>query len=232
MVESLGRRGAAACGLLLAGALGLGCGGPGESTAARASPGGGAGATSDCADDALLPEQGRSVEGDLIVAFASDAAAARDVSDIDGDLIVLTSYAGALELPNLERVGGSVRVSGETSADGKSVVWPQITELRLPNLTDIGDELYVYLTDALVETDLHRLERVGTQVYFMRNLALRRAGLDSLREGSVSLQACPVLAACEVEAVCSNVGASSCGEQYSDPSCSCELVCGRIESSC
>jgi len=171
-------------------------------------------------------------EGDLVIAGADDLDAAGNISEVTGDVHVLPSYAGVVDLPNLRKVGGSVRVSGEISTDAESVIWPELTELRLPNLTSIGGELYVYLTDALVETDFRSLERVGAQVYFMRNLALRRVGFDSLVEASVQIQAAPVLAACEIDQVCAQVGGVSCGAEYSDPDCTCQVICGRVESSC
>lgn len=95
-----------------------------------------------CPDAPPKPEAGRTVTGDLFIASASDAEAAQDVSEITGSLEVLTSHEGVLSLPNLTAVRGGVRVSGGTSADGQSVIWPRVTELRLPNLTTVGDELF------------------------------------------------------------------------------------------
>lgn len=199
---------------------------------AAGSPGGGQAGNSECESGADSPASGRSVEGDLLIVSPADAEAAQDVSEITGSLEITTAFEGVLDLPNLVTVGGRVSISGGSSADGQSVVWPGITELRLPNLTSIGDELYVYLTDALVETDLRSLTHVGYRVYYMRNLALERIGLDALSYADVSIQSCPVAAACEIDAICARVGQTECGRVYSDPDCTCNERCGRTESSC
>jgi hypothetical protein len=129
-------------------------------------------------------------------------------------------------------VAGDVRLEGHAVAGVPASEWAAITVLRLPNLKSIGGELYLYLTGALVETDFRSLASVGDRVYFMRNLALRRVGLDAIMAGSVSIQASPVAAACEIEAICAQVGSTDCGAGFSDPACSCETRCGRLEPRC
>lgn len=147
-----------------------------------------------------------------------------------GDITVLPSYTGALELPNLLRVGGSVIVWGD--AVEYSDIWHGITALRLPNLTSIGDELFVYLTQCLAETDFRSLRSVGYRVYYMRNLGLRRVGLDSFEQGAVEIAASPLVAVCELDAICMRVGIPICGQQYSNEDCTCATRCGRLEPHC
>jgi hypothetical protein len=172
------------------------------------------------------------LEGDLVIATRADAEAARAISEVTGDVTVLPSYCGVLELPNLVTVGGSVRVSAQTSDDAQEVIYPDLTALRLPNLTSIGDELFVYLAYSLVETDFRSLESVGYRVYYMRNLALRRIGLDSLTATDATFAACPLAAPCEIEAICNQVGSSGCGATSSDVTCTCETRCERLEPVC
>jgi hypothetical protein len=177
-------------------------------------------------------EVGDSTHGDLTIATADDAAAARDISDITGSLVILRSFAGVLDLPNLKRVGGDVRLLGDMVATSDERTWAAITELRLPNLERIEGELFLYLTGLLVETDLRSLQAVGERVYYMRNVALRRIGLDSLTSGSVQIQASPLAASCEIDAICGQVGASDCGAEYSDSTCACVEECGRLVPAC
>jgi hypothetical protein len=227
--------------LLLASALSAGCGSNEEQSAgvagdesvdAAGSHAGGATSAPECPNAPPSPQAGNIVEGDLIIADAADATAAFSVAEVGGSLVIEPSFPGELNLPNLQSVAGDVHVEGHAVAGAPESQWAAITALRLPNLQSIGGELFLYLTGALVETDFRRLTFVGERVYFMRNLALRRVGLDVLMTGSVSIQASPVAAACEIEAICAQVGSTGCGAEYSDPACSCEMRCGRLEPLC
>ena len=169
---------------------------------------------------------------DLIIANAADAISAASVAEVGGSLVIQPSFAGELDLPNLQNVAGDVRLEGHAVAGAPESEWAAITALRLPNLQSVGGEVFVYLTGQLLETDFRRLATVGERVYFMRNLALRRVGLDALMAGSVSIQASPLAAACEIEAICARVGSTGCGAEYSDPACSCETRCTRLEPRC
>jgi hypothetical protein len=219
-------------------------GGAGGTTGGSTATGGNAGTGSECVMEApaggggappcpakpvAVPGDVR--EGDVVIATRADAEAARTLSEITGDLTVLPSFCGALELPNLVTVGGSVRVEAELSAP-QQLTWPDLTALRLPNLTSIGNELYLYLTDMLVETDFRSLESVGYRVYYMRNMALRRIGLDSLSQGSVMIMASPLAAPCEIEAICNQVGSTNCGATTPEVTCTCETRCERLEPVC
>ena len=227
--------------LLLACALSAGCeshreqatGVAGDEGVAAADTGaGGEASPPTCPSDPPPPQAGGVVEGDLIIADAADAVSALSVAEVRGSLVIEPSFPGELDLPNLQNVGGDVRLEGHAVAGAPESQWAAITALRLPNLQSVGGELFVYLTGQLVETDFRRLTVVGEQIYFMRNLALRRVGLDALVDGSVSIQASPVAAACEIEAICAQVGSTGCGAEYSTPGCSCETRCGRLEPSC
>jgi hypothetical protein len=193
-------------------------------------PAGGGGAPACAPKPVALP--GNVHEGDVVIATRADAEAARALSEITGDLTVLPSYCGPLELPNLVTVGGSVRVQPENLGDTQQKIYPELTALSLPNLTSIGSELFLYLAYSLVETDFRSLESVGYRVYYMRNLALRRIGLDSLTQGDVTLAALPVAAPCEIEAICNQVGSTGCGATTPEVTCTCETRCERLEPVC
>jgi hypothetical protein len=212
------------------GSAGVG-GSTGGDGAAGDSSSAGSGASASCPDEPPAPVAGDVLEGDLLIATPGDAESASSWSEITGTLRIASSYPGVLDLPNLVRVGGDVFLEGNAVAGMDESTWAQITELRLPNLASIGGQLYVYLTAKLVETDFRSLESVGYRVYYMRNLALRRIGLDSLSNAaaSTSIQASPEAASCEIEAIC---GGAGCGEEYSDADCTCEVRCGRLEPHC
>jgi hypothetical protein len=203
-----------------------------DGVAAAGSDAGGGTNASACPSAPPPAEPGKVVEGDLVISGAAEAISAFSVAEVSGSLVIEPSFPGELNLPNLQRVGGDVHLEGHAVAGAPESEWAAITALRLPNLQSIGGELFLYLTGGLVETDFRRLAFVGERVYLMRNLALRRVGLDALMAGSVSIQASPVAAACEIEAICAQVGSMGCGAEYSDPACSCELVCGRLEPRC
>jgi hypothetical protein len=216
-----------------AGATTAGDGASGESgsDAARGGAAGAQGETS-CPKLPPAPEAGQVLDGDLTVSSVADAESALPIAEITGSLVIAPSFPGVLYLPNLRRVGADVQLQGNAVAGRPESEWAAITELRLPNLERIDGELYLYLTGALVETDFRSLQTVGDRVYYMRNLALRRIGLDSIMAGSVSIQASPQAAACEIDAICEQVGAASCGAEYSDPDCDCAYHCGRLEPRC
>jgi hypothetical protein len=227
---------------LLASALVVACGSSREpSTGAAGDDGvvvtagsgaGGAISEPSCPSTPPAPQAGNVVPSDLIIANAADAIAAVSVAEVGGSLVIRPSFAGELYLPNLLNVAADVRLEGHAVAGAPASEWAAITALRLPNLQSIGGQLHVYLTGALVETDLRSLTNVAEGVYFMRNLALRRLGLDALMAGSVSIQASPEAAACEIQAICARIGSTGCGAEYSDPACSCETRCGRLEPRC
>lgn len=190
----------------------------------------GSGGAPDCPSESQ-PLEGDVVEGDQVIATAEQANALRTVTQITGDLQVASSYSGVLELPNLRVLGGSLVVESPLIENHTAIDWGRMTELRLPNLQSIGGRLYLYLTNALVETDFHRLESVGAEVYIYRNVALRRIGLDSLSQAPSVYFADDLAAAqCEVDAICSRVG-KICGPAGGSK-CSCELLCGRIVPHC
>jgi hypothetical protein len=191
-------------------------------------PAGGGGAPGCAAIPAPVP--GGVHEGDLVIASAADIETARALSEVVGNVIIDSHYCGAVDLPNIVTVGGSVTLSGDAVAGN---LLSNITALRMPNLTSIGDELFVYLTDSLVETDFRSLQTVGYRVYYMRNLGLRRIGLDALGQSSVSIAATPLAASCEIDAVCTQAGVPTCGSiSGAQTNCTCETLCGRLEPVC
>jgi hypothetical protein len=214
--------------------LAIGCGSPAAGDGGgggSGAEGGSAGATG-CPSLPPAPAAGDVLDGDLALASTADAEGAAGLSGITGSLRIAPSFPGVLHLPNLQRVGGDVHLEGHVVAGAPESEWASITELRLPNLQSIGGELFVYLTGALVETDFRSLQTAGSRVYYMRNLALRRIGLDSISAGPVDIQASPLAASCEIDAICAQIGATSCGSQYSDADCSCVERCERLEPDC
>jgi hypothetical protein len=215
-----------------AGGSGAGGGGSGAGGGGSGGGGGASQAATDCPSPPPAPQAGDALDGDLTIASAADAEGAAGLAEITGSLLIAPSFPGVLYLPELQRVGGDVYLEGHVVAGAPESEWASITELRLPNLESIGGELFIYLTGALVETDFRSLQTVGSRVYYMRNLALRRIGLDSITAGPVDIQASPLAASCEIDAICAQIGATGCGSQYSDPDCSCLERCERLEPSC
>lgn len=215
-----------------AGTAGVDRGFSGGSSGGVRADGGGSEGAKECPSPPPAPETGDMLDEDLSIASTADAEGAAGLSEITGSLLIAPTFPGVLYLPNLQRVGGDVYLQGNVVAGAPESEWASITELRLPNLQSIGGELFLYLTGALVETDFRGLETVGSRVYYMRNLALRRIGLDSLAQGPVDIQASPLAASCEIDAICAQVGASGCGSQYSNPDCACVARCTRLEPRC
>jgi len=174
---------------------------------------------------------GETLDGDLVLAGVADAQAAESLSEVTGSVIVLPSYEGPLALANLTRVGGSVRVEAVLIENATEYDYPRVTDLALPNLETIGDELYLYLATSLVEADFRALIEVGTQVYVHRNVALRVLRLDSFEQGGVLITA-NLLPQCAIDAVCAQVGGQSCGNSLSPEGCACIPRCGRLEPDC
>lgn len=181
----------------------------GASTAGRDS--GGAGGEEACDGDAS-PE-GLVYEGDLTIASAEDLEAAKRYSSVAGDLIV---NAAEVELPLLTRVGGDVGSSGTV-------------HLRLPNLREVGGEIYYYLDGDIVTLDFRSLERVGGQVYIHRNLALRELQLDSLREAEgCQISANTELPDCFLDVVSTRFSIL----RTTAPECTCTRSCGVVTAHC
>jgi hypothetical protein len=134
-------------------------------------------------------------------------------------------FAGAVDLPRLRMVGGDVYAEGGG-----------MTNLRAPNLTDIGNDLWIYLVTSLVEVDLRSLVTVGGRLWVYRNPKLATLRLDALRQVAADVQIRDdlPLGACVVDDIASHVTAgmpiNALGTPH--PDCHCETVCNHAEERC
>jgi hypothetical protein len=232
-----GEGGAAGAGEVEGGAPsagGGGAGGTGSPTGgANASTTGGAtgkGGGDACPEPPPGPGEGGLYDGSISIAGPDDAEMANEYSEITGDLVIQSSYEGVLDLPNLVRLGGTLRAESPLIMNNTAIDWGRMTELRVPNLESIGGQLYLYLLQELVETDFRNLHTVADDVYIYRILGLRRVRLDSLTEcGGLYFADDQLLAQCEIDAICERV-AGTC--QGADPDCTCATECGLLTPHC
>jgi hypothetical protein len=92
---------------------------------------------------------------------ASTAAGALfpSLATITGDLIVeQSSIDGTLELPGLISVVGKLRIAEST-----------MTQIALPSLESVGDDLIVFENPAMTELELTRLQSVGSNLIIANN---------------------------------------------------------------
>jgi len=176
-----------------------------------------------CVVDA--PAGGTVFEGSITINNAVDATAAQAYTGITGSLVIGIGFAGAIDLPRLRTVGGDVFAEGGG-----------VTNLRAPNLTDIGNDLWIYLATALVEVDLRSLVAVGGRLWVYRNPKLATLRLDALRQVAedVQIRDDSPLGACVVDDIVSHVTAgmtiAALGTLH--PGCHCETVCNHAEERC
>ena len=129
---------------------------------------------------------------------AADATAAQAYTGITGSLVMGVGFAGVVDLPRLRTVGGDVFAEGGG-----------LTNLRAPNLTSIGNDLWIYLVTALVEVDLRSLVTVGGRLWVYRNPKLATLRLDALRQVAedVEIRDDSPLGACVVDDIVSHITA-------------------------
>ncbi len=171
------------------------------------------------------PAGGTVFEGSITINNAADATAAQAYSDITGSLVIGIAFAGVVDLPRLRTVGGDVFAEGGG-----------ITNLRAPNLTSIGEDLWIYLVTALVEVDLRSLVTVGGRLWVYRNPKLATLRLDALRQVAedVQIRDDSPLGACVVDDIVSHVtsGMTIVALGTPHPNCHCETVCNHAEERC
>lgn len=207
--------------------------GSGAGGSAAGMGGSGVGGAAGCAAPPAPTGEARVHAGDLTITDAAGAEAARSLTEVTGTLRVAPPLAGTLELPNLQAIGGDLRVEEVTVSPGSSAGYPLISHLRLVNLTRIGGALWIYLATALVETDLRGLASVGGDVFVHRNLKLRTVGLDSLHDvGSTVHFSANLLARCEVDAIVAALESGTFNGLGGDRDCACETTCGHVVPSC
>jgi hypothetical protein len=171
------------------------------------------------------PAGGTVFDGSLTINNATDATAAQAYSGITGSLVIGVGFAGTVDLPGLRTVGGDVFAEGGG-----------ITNLRAPNLTSIGNDLWIYLVTALVELDLRSLVTVGGRLWVYRNPKLATLRLDALRQVAedVQIRDDSPLGACVVDDIVSHITSAMPIVALGTPhaSCHCETVCDHAEERC
>jgi hypothetical protein len=171
------------------------------------------------------PAGGTVFEGSITINNAADATAAQAYTGITGSLVMGVGFAGAVDLPRLRTVGGDVFAEGGG-----------LTNLRAPNLTSIGNDLWIYLVTTLVEVDLRSVVTAGGRLWVYRNPKLATLRLDALRQVAedVQIRDDTPLAACVVDDIASHVTAGmtivALGTPH--PDCHCETVCSHAEERC
>jgi hypothetical protein len=197
--------------------------GAGGSVATGGGGGNGGAAGGPCGVEA--PAGGTVFDGSITINNAADATAAQAYTGITGSLVIGVGFAGAVDLPRLRTVGGDV------FAEGGGVM-----NLRAANLTDIGNDLWIYLATALVEVDLRSLVTVGGRLWVYRNPKLATLRLDALRQVAedVQIRDDSPLGACVVDDIVSHVtaGMTPVALGTPHPNCHCETVCNHAEERC
>ena len=89
------------------------------------------------------------------------------------------TFVGTVELPRLRKVGKDVRRDGAPAPKNPNDP-AQVTRLRLPNLTQIGGDLWFYLDFNLIELDLRSLETIGGRAWIYRDTLIDTLRLDAL----------------------------------------------------
>jgi hypothetical protein len=204
-------------------ATALGVGGAVGAGGAGGSGGSSGGSDGACAVEA--PPGGTVFEGSVTINSAADATAAQAYTEIKGSLTMGAGFTGVVDLPRLRTVGGDVYAEGGGT-----------TNLRAPNLTSIGNDLWIYLVTQLVEVDLRSLVTVGGRLWVYRNPKLAILRLDALRQVAedVQIRDDTPLGACVVEDIISHVtaGMTPIALGTAHPNCHCETVCNHAEERC
>ena len=108
----------------------------------------------------MLVPAGGSVCTDVLISNTASLAAAMNCVEVTGSLAMSLTFVGTVELPRLRKVGKDVRRDGAPAPKNPNDP-AQVTRLRLPNLTQIGGDLWFYLDYNLIELDLRSVETSG-----------------------------------------------------------------------
>lgn len=157
-------------------------------------------------------------EGDFEIYNQASLERAIEFTEITGNLNISVSA----ELPNLLKIGGDLHIDSSPAE-----------YLLLPNLTEIGDTLWVYLNLELLDLDLRNLERVEQRIFIHRNANLTALNLDSLEFSGVdemSLTDQLVLPSCLLQPLRDQFG--DIHASTGNTNCTCQLECGRLVASC
>lgn len=194
---------------------------------------GGAGG-GDCAP-VPVPSGGK-VCADILIDSAAAATAAADCIEATGGLTISPTFTGTVELPRLRKVGKDVRRDGAPKPTNASDP-AQTTRVRLPNVTEIGGDLWFYLDFNLVELDLRSVVTIGGRAWVYRDTLIRTLRLDALHTVGQDLYIGDVFALpdCVAKDIASHVtaGQTAVASGATTPSnCHCGPVCGHVEQLC
>jgi hypothetical protein len=172
----------------------------------------------------------------LLIDSAAAAVAAQDCTEATGSVIVSPSFVGTVDLPRLRKVGKDIRRDGAAAPSDPNNP-AQTTRVRLPNVTQIGGELWFYLDFKLVELDLRSVETITGRAWIYRDTLIHTLRLDALHQVGKDFYIADVvrLPDCVAKDIASHVTAGETSTAYSTPTpagCHCEQVCGHVEVLC
>lgn len=182
-----------------------------------------------------VPEGGQPC-AELLIDSAAAAAAAQSCTEVTGSLVVSPFFVGTIDLPRLTKVGGDVRRDGAKAPSNPNDTG-QTTRLRLPNVTQIGGDLWFYLDLNLVELDLRSVKRIGGRGWVYRDTLISTLRLDALREVGMDFYIGDVtrLLDCVAKDIASHViagqGITAIGNATRG-TCHCEPICNHVEQRC
>ena len=173
---------------------------------------------------------------DVLISNTASLAAAMDCVEVTGSLAMSLTFVGTVELPRLRKVGKDVRRDGAPAPKNPNDP-AQVTRLRLPNLTQIGGDLWFYLDYNLIELDLRSLETIGGRAWIYRDTLIETLRLDALRTVGADFNIADVfrLPDCVVKDIASHLtaGESVTAQGEKTPAgCSCQPACGHLEQHC
>jgi hypothetical protein len=171
-----------------------------------------------------------------LIDSAAAALAAQDCTEVTGSVTVSPFFVGTVELPRLRKVGKDVRRDGAAAPTDASNP-AQTTRVRLPNVTQIGGDLWFYLDFNLVELDLRSVETISGRAWVYRDTLIHTLRLDALHQVGRDFYIAAVfqLPDCVAKDIASHVTAGEGSQAIgaaTPANCHCEAVCGHVEQRC
>jgi hypothetical protein len=173
---------------------------------------------------------------DILIDSAAAAIAAQDCTEATGSVAIYPFFTGAVDLPRLRKVGKDVRRDGAPKP-ANAADPAQTTRIHLPNLTEIGGDLWFYLDFNLVELDLRSVETIAGRAWVYRDTLIDTLHLEALRSVGMDFYVGDTfqLPECVAKEIFSHVTAgqgSNLGGTKPSASCHCEAACGLVEERC
>jgi len=174
--------------------------------------------------------------GDIVIVNAADATTARDCTEATGGVTISPLFVGTVDLPRLRKVAKDVRRDG-ANAPAMAGDPAMTTRVLLPNVTEIGGDLWFYLDFNLVELDLRSLQTVAGRSWIYRDTMIHTLRLDVLQHVGLDFYIADVfqLPDCVVQDIASHVTAGQSLDVLgtkTPANCHCESVCGHVEQLC